>query len=71
LTAAIVRSVLCDPDNSREQSRLAYRAHSHLVDLLVKRRIKEAERFWATHMATAGEKLLAHLGSLSIIELLD
>lgn len=62
---------LANVENSQEQSELAYRAHSHLVDLLVKRKGREAERFWTKHMAVAGERLLANPEQLSIIELMD
>jgi GntR family transcriptional repressor for pyruvate dehydrogenase complex len=58
-------------ENSQEQSELAYRAHARLVSLLEKRKGKEAERFWARHMAAAGERLLANTKNLSIIELVD
>jgi DNA-binding FadR family transcriptional regulator len=53
------------------QSLLSYRAHVRLVELLSKRRGKDAERFWTRHMAAAGEKLLADSEKLSIIELID
>lgn len=58
-------------ENSQEQSELAYRAHTRLVDLLTKRKGAEAERFWMRHMTAAGEKLLANAEKLSIIELVD
>ncbi len=58
-------------ENSQQQSELAYRAHTHLVDLLAKRKGREAERFWTKHMAVAGEQLLANAEKLSIIELMD
>jgi DNA-binding FadR family transcriptional regulator len=58
-------------DDSEGQSLLSYKAHARLVDLLLKRKGKEAERFWTRHMALAGEKLLANPGDLSIIELMD
>jgi DNA-binding FadR family transcriptional regulator len=57
--------------DSEEQSKLSYRAHTHLVDLLEKRQGDKAEKYWARHMAAAGEKLLAIPGKLSLIELLD
>lgn len=58
-------------DDSEGESQLSYRAHKHLVDLLADRHGDRAEAFWARHMVAAGERLLANIETLSIIELID
>jgi DNA-binding FadR family transcriptional regulator len=57
-----------DGDRQRER---AYRAHAKLVDLIEQRKVDEAERFWAEHMAAAGKRLSGRSEPSSIIELLD
>lgn len=57
-----------DGDRQRER---AYRAHVKLVDLIERRDVGEAQRFWAEHMAEAQKQLLDRVEPSSIIELLD
>lgn len=58
-------------ENSQKQSQLAYKAHKRLVDLLEQRRGADAEKFWLRHMKITGDKFLANVEHLPVIELLD
>jgi GntR family transcriptional regulator, transcriptional repressor for pyruvate dehydrogenase complex len=62
---------LASARDRRELADLSMRAHNHLLDLVTARRGDEAEKFWAKHMAAAGEVLRRKATKLSISELLE
>ncbi len=54
----------------REYTEEASEHHKHVVDLIERGDVAEAERFWRSHIDGAADRALRHLGPKTIVDLL-
>ena len=52
-------------------NRRAYKAHRKLLEHIENQQPQQAETFWRKHMELAGELLLKHYGTITIVDLLN